>query len=124
MNMKHRDWVDPKTLIGLNPAACIAARRQKASFVMKFNKIETTDFYGAFESIKGRKAVPKFVWVKWPNGSVGKCSVKIVEGHGSAQVDMNNCPDHFATRRLLAVTEHNGMEIEVPLRELDFAVNR
>jgi hypothetical protein len=113
--------------------------------ILVWGKVITTDYYGEWESIvvKGEDVpddvdaeyphgasnadkkmrdprVVKLkkgmrVQVKWPNSQVTLEQLSIVEGTGSAQIDMNGGPDSFETRQLCVQTEYNGVKVNVPL---------
>ncbi len=88
----------------------------------EFHKVATIDFYGEWEDapplkIKHRETLV----IKWPDGSKTKEKVYAEIGSGSAQVDMNNHPDHFQTRSLMVLTKHRGVKVFVPLRGLRVA---
>ncbi len=79
-------------------------------------RVKTLDYYGEFEGVKGvdLKHGQKII-VNWPDGRSSREKLTIEDGHGTAQVDMNNYPDHFKTRHLYAERRINGLKVKIPL---------
>ena len=89
--------------------------------------VKATDYYGEFEEAvlgKDRCIVMKdnkSMRVKWPDGKTATETVRVVDGSGSAQIDMNGYPDTFDTRRLVVVIRYHGVKAHVPLSGLKIA---
>lgn len=86
------------------------------------NKIITTDYYGEWEEIKGFVGKKVMVEVHWPDGTKSLHEVQKHRGHGEAQVDMNNHPDHFPTQKLYIVELVHGVANHINLKGLKFCV--
>jgi len=95
--------------------------------------IGTTDYYGEFyeplvasaihkdfhdikpsDTLKVRSGMN--LLVRWPDGKVTKEKIEVHEYSDSAQVDMNNHPDHFTARRLNVVRKVHGQKVLIPLK--------
>lgn len=87
-----------------------------------WHRVKTTDFYGEYEDAPGMKiSNAQRVAVRWPDGSMTVELLGIVDGRGSAQVDMNNYPDYFATRKLFACRNERGVMSKIPLLGLEIS---
>lgn len=82
---------------------------------MKFHKVDTTDYYGEFEDVKGFHHGDK-IKVKWPDSTISSEILVVEMGTGSAQVDMNGYPDHFPTQRYYVVHNIKGKTVKVSLK--------
>ena len=83
-----------------------------------WTSVKTTDFYGEYEEAKGIPKNAKTVIVLWPNGVQTCNELVVVDGEGSAQVDMNCYPDHFRTRKMFVKISYYGHEVLVRLKGL------
>ncbi len=89
----------------------------------KWHTVKATDYYGAFESIGDNKLKTRMdVLVRWPDKSITEERLIVVDANGSAQIDMNNCPNHFKTRALFVRTMVRGLAVLVPLNGLRVAI--
>lgn len=85
--------------------------------------VETTDYYHEYyEAVLPTGPAKGFnnghkVEVEWPNGKVTEHDLIVKTDRGSAQVDMNNYPDHFDTRDLFVrIPDFNGYKITVNIK--------
>jgi hypothetical protein len=83
-------------------------------------KVKTTDYYGAWEApvksgieLKVHHKMP--ILVRWPDRTNTRETLIVQEGQSSAQVDMNNYPDHFRTRHLFVDRVIRGVKTRVSL---------
>ena len=93
--------------------------------------IRSTDYYGELYDVVDvpvkENPVPKEaklflksgdkIKVTWPDKKITIETINVNNGYGSAQVDMNNYPDHFPTRSFSVVREYHKCEILIPLRK-------
>jgi len=96
----------------------------------KWLKVTTTDYYGAWETLGQKPSDAEFrnprekagtvLEVRWPDGTITKEKLAVEHGHDSAQIDMNNHPDHFGTQTLYVHRTVNGLRQKIRLKDLRF----
>lgn len=102
-----------------------------------FYKVATTDYYGEWQvpfcdvdkaNLNSYCYTNYATWpdgeqlrtgqkirVWWKDGNWTQEKLVVVHSYGSAQVDMNNSPDTFATQKLYVMRNVNGTKVRVPL---------
>jgi hypothetical protein len=80
-----------------------------------WSKVKSTDYYRKFYKADGFKAGDK-IDVKWKDGSITTETLRVKQGWGSEQIDMNNCPDEFVTQTLYVIHNAHGEKFSLDLK--------